>query len=295
LPNLTYIFHTTNADALLFNTGIQIMIEALFEKLHGALSENTLRAYRGDYNHFTTWCQEHDIEPLAHEPTAMLNYLTHMATQSSVATIVRRLASLSSLFKYLCLTDTTKNIDVCLTLKKIKRQKGTAQLQAEPLTKAHIEKMLPHCGTGIVRLRNQVLLHIGHQTMRRRSELCRFRFEDIIELPGKRYGILLRFSKTDQNGKGKTLPLTPEIFDLLMKWRETAGEGYILRGIYKGDNINQSLNSSSINKIIQAIQRKSNIKTRTPFSGHSFRVGGALDLLMACMYTAWHNQKAVTR
>jgi hypothetical protein len=52
--------------------------------------------------------------------------------------------------------------------------------------------------------------------MRRRSELCRFRFEDIIELPGKRYGIVLRFSKTDQNGKGKTLPLTQEIFDLLM-------------------------------------------------------------------------------
>ena len=76
------------------------MIEALFEKLHGALSENTLRAYRSDYTHFTTWCQEHEVEPLAHEPTAMMNYLTHMASQSSVATIVRRLASLSSLFKY---------------------------------------------------------------------------------------------------------------------------------------------------------------------------------------------------
>ena len=65
-----------------------------------------------------------------------------------------------------------------------------------------------------------------------------------------------------------------------MKWREKAGEGY-LRGIYKGNNINQSLKSSSINKIIQVIQRKSNIKTSIPFSGHSFRVGGALDLLMA--------------
>jgi len=40
------------------------MIEALFEKLHGALSENTLRAYRGDYNHFITWCQEHRLKKL---------------------------------------------------------------------------------------------------------------------------------------------------------------------------------------------------------------------------------------
>jgi site-specific recombinase XerD len=257
------------------------MIEALFEKLNGALSKNTLRAYRSDYTHFTTWCQKQDVEPLAHEPTAMLDYLTHMASQSSVATIVRRLASLSSIFKYLCITDTTKDIDVCLALKKIKRHKGTAQQQAEPLTKSHIEKMLPHCGKGIVGLRNQVLLHLGHQTMRRRSELCRFRFADITELPGNRYGIRLRFSKTDQTGKGKTLPLTQNIFELLMQWREKTGEGYILRGINKGNGISQSLDPSSINHIIQAIQRKSQIKTRIPFSGHSFRVGGALDLLMA--------------
>ena len=46
--------------------------------------------------------------------------------------------------------------------------------------------MLPHCGKGVVGMRNRVLLMLGHQTMRRRSELCRFRFEDIAELPGNR-------------------------------------------------------------------------------------------------------------
>lgn len=255
-------------------------IEALFEKLNGALAENTLRAYRSDYNHFANWCQEKHIDPLNHEPSAMLGYLLHMSTQSSVATIIRRLATLSSIYKYLCLIDTTKDIDVCLTLKKIKRQKGTAQQQAEPLTQAHIKKMLPHCGKGIVKLRNQVLLHLGHQTMRRRSELCRFRFEDIIELPGSRYGIRLRFSKTDQTGNGKTLPLTKEVYELLMRWREKAGDGYILRGVNKGNRISKSLDPSSINQIVQDIQHASRIKTDPPFSGHSFRVGGALDLLM---------------
>ncbi len=149
------------------------MIDELFEKLNGALSENTLRAYRSDYAHFEYWCQQRDIDPLAHEPDKMLEYLQSMASQHAVATIVRRLASLSSIFKYLCLTDTTRDIDVCLALKKIKRQKGTAQQQAEPLTKAHIEKMLPHCGKGVMGMRNRVLLMLGHQTMRRRSELCR--------------------------------------------------------------------------------------------------------------------------
>ena len=176
------------------------MIEELFEKLNGALSENTLRAYRSDYAHFEHWCYPQDINPLAHEPEKMLEYLQSMASQHAVATIVRRLASLSSIFKYLCLTDTTKDIDVTLALKKIKRQKGTVQQQAEPLTKAHIKNMLPHCGRGVVRMRNQVLLLLGHQTMRRRIELCRFRFEDVVELPGNRFGIKLKFSKTDQTG-----------------------------------------------------------------------------------------------
>jgi site-specific recombinase XerD len=259
------------------------IIEALFEKLNGALSENTLRAYRSDYAHFEYWCQQRDINPLSNEPGKMLEYLQSMAAQHAVATIIRRLASLSSIFKYLCLSDTTKDIDVCLALKKIKRQKGTAQQQAEPLTNAHIKKMLPHCGKGVVGMRNRVLLMLGHQTMRRRSELCRFKFEDIVELPGNRYGIKLKFSKTNQTGRGKTLPLTEDIYDLLMKWKHKAGEGYILRSIDKGNNIKDSLEPSSINLIMQDIQHISRIKTNIPFSGHSFRVDGALDLLMAGM------------
>jgi integrase len=72
--------------------------------------------------------------------------------------------------------------------------------------------------------------------MRRRSELCRFRFADITELPGNRYGIRLRFSKTDQTGKGKTLPLTQNIFELLMQWREKVKSkpGYLFLDIHFG-------------------------------------------------------------
>ena len=78
------------------------MIEELFEKLNGALSENTLRAYRSDYTHFTIWCQEHNVLPLSHSPSEILKYLNSMADKNAVTTIIRRLASLSSLFNYLC-------------------------------------------------------------------------------------------------------------------------------------------------------------------------------------------------
>ncbi|MGJ8682695.1 hypothetical protein [Paraglaciecola sp.] len=59
-----------------------------------------------------------------------------------------------------------------------------------------------------------------------------------------------------------------------------AGDSYILRGINKYNNIMERLASSSVNHIVQEIQTRSNVETKNPFSGHSFRVGGALDLVM---------------
>jgi len=64
-------------------------------------------------------------------------------------------------------------------------------------------------------LRDQVLLHLGYETMRRRSELCRFKFEDVELLPNGRAGIRLAFSKTDQFGSGKLISISKELHDLI--------------------------------------------------------------------------------
>lgn len=279
-----------------------ITINLLFEKLNGALAKNTIRSYRHDYYHFANWCEKREIDVLEHEPNQLIDYIEELAVNKTTATVVRRLASISSIFKFLMQPDPVKHPDVYLTIKKIKRQKGTAQTQAEPLTKVLIQKMLPHCGKGITGLRNTVLLHLGNETMRRRSELCQFTFDDIRIMPGNRYGIQLRFSKTDQTGKGKTLPITESLYDLLMKWQKRVGDGYILRGLTRGNTVKKSLNPSSINVILKDIQYFSRIKTDNPLSGHSFRVGGALDLLMQGMSMekimlrgGWDSESSVIR
>ena len=101
-----------------------------------------------------------------------------------------------------------------------------------------------------------------------------------VTVDSERYAMNLRFSKTDQNGRGKAIPISKELYELLMTWKDLAGEGYILRGINKYNNIMKKLTSSSVNRIVQDIQARSDMETEYPFSGHSFRVGGALDLLM---------------
>jgi hypothetical protein len=68
--------------------------------------------------------------------------------------------------------------------------------------------------------------------MRRRSELCTFKFEDIYKGANAKPAIRLNFSKADQFGVGKILPISQELFNLLENWRSMiSDEGYILRSI----------------------------------------------------------------
>ena len=117
--------------------------------------------------------------------------------------------------------------------------------------------------------------------MRRRSELCAFKFEDICKGANGKPAIQLNFSKTDQFGTGKILPISQELFDLLEKWRSMiSDEGYILRSINRHGHIGEKLHPASISTILKALQKDLNMDSdEQPLSGHSFRVGAALDLL----------------
>ena len=161
------------------------------------------------------------------------------------------------------------------------RKIGRAQQQATPLTKQLLNQLLSNCDDSVRGLRNQVLLKLGYETMRRRSELCAFKFEDICKGANGKPAIRLNFSKTDQFGTGKILPISQELFDLLEKWRSMiSDEGYILRSISRHGHIGINLHPASVSTLLKALQTElEDTATTKPLSGHSFRVGAALDLL----------------
>jgi integrase len=130
-------------------------------------------------------------------------------------------------------------------------------------------------------VRNQVLLRLGYETMRRRSELCAFKFEDICKGANGKPVITLTFSKTDQFGTGKILPISQELFDLLEKWRSIiSDEGYILRSINRHGHFGNNLHPASVSTILKGLQKNLKMDSdEQSLSGHSFRVGAALDLL----------------
>ena len=57
-------------------------------------------------------------------------------------------------------------------------------------------------------------------------------------------------------------------------------EGYILRSINRHGHFGSNLNPASISTILKALQKDLKMNSdEQPLSGHSFRVGAALDLL----------------
>ena len=258
------------------------MIDDILAKFDGAFAGNTIRAYRSDFIQYQAWCSHNNIDSIPATADAMAQYVDYLATVKKSATIRRRINSLGTVLKLSKHHDPTKQPEVILAIKRMHRKIGRAQQQATPLTKPLLNKLLSNCDNNSVRgLRNQVLLRLGYETMRRRSELCVFKFEDICKGANRKPAIRLNFSKTDQFGTGKILPISQELFDLLEKWRSMiSDEGYILRSISRHGHIGENLNPASISTILKALQKDLKMNSdEQPLSGHSFRVGAALDLL----------------
>ena len=257
------------------------MIDNIFAKFDGAFAKNTIRAYRSDFTQYQNWCLENGLAPIPATAITMAMYVDYLSENNKSATIRRRVNSLGTVLKLSKNFDPTKRPEVILALKRMHRKIGRAQQQATPLTKPLLNQLLSNCDDSLRGLRNQVLLTLGYETMRRRSELCAFKFEDICQAPNGKPAIRLNFSKTDQYGTGKVLPISDDLLELIEKWREVVDtDDYILRSVNRHGHIGDSLNPASISTILKAIQeRTSGAAKIKPLSGHSFRVGAALDLL----------------
>ena len=130
-----------------------------------------------------------------------------------------------------------------------------AQRQATPLNKPLLNQLLSNSDNSLRGLRNKVLLRIGYKTVRQRSELRAFKFEDIDQTHNGKPIPKFNFSKTDQYGAGKVFPISDEILKLIDKWRGIVSEeGYILRATDRHDHITNNLNPARISAILETLQ-----------------------------------------
>jgi integrase len=242
-------------------------------------SKNTLRAYNCAWRSFGAWCASHGTTPLRPDREALVGlYIGSIADQLKPASISAAIAGLRHHYHTQSLSLDTGHPAITATLKGIRRAKGTRQVRKTPLLVPDLQSMVAALPETPMGARDRALLLLGFAGAFRRSELVSLQVEDL-ELTSEGYRVLLRKSKTDQEGMGvekaipcgtnpSTCPVTA-----VKGWLEASGieEGPLFRSINRHGRLGASLSDRSVAEVIK---RNPALEGRSAdFSGHSLRAG----------------------
>jgi site-specific recombinase XerD len=165
----------------------------------------TKRAYRTDWNSFTSWCRSRGIEPLGAAPGMVATYLAAEAMSGrKPSTIARRAAAIRYAHTLSGLDSPTVSHEVGVTLQGIRRTLGTAPGQKTAATAALVRLMADQIPPGVRGERDRAIIILGFAGAFRRSELVALNVSDIREeADGLR--IMIRESKGDQEKAGQEI------------------------------------------------------------------------------------------
>ena len=119
--------------------------------VQASVADNTRRAYRSDLDHFAAWGGT-----LPGEPALVASYLAAHSASLSVATLVRRVATISKAHQAQGLANPCRSEIVRATLRGVKRTRGTAQREAKPLLREDLFRVLDFMGEGVKDARDRV-------------------------------------------------------------------------------------------------------------------------------------------
>lgn len=241
-----------------------------------SIADNTRRAYRSDLAHFEAWGGD-----VPASPKVVASYLAAHADTLSVATLVRRVATISKAHEARQLPNPCRSEIVRATLRGVKRLRGSAQREAKPLMREELFLIVDALGDGPKDVRDRALLFIGFAGGLRRSELVGL---DCADVEHVRQGVIvmLRRSKTDQDGAGRKIGIPygrtrhcpVAAFDAWLALSRIES-GPIFRPIDRHGHIHADrLSGDAVSLIIRERLAAIDIDP-AGFSGHSLRAGFA--------------------
>ena len=268
-------------------TDIKKLQEETLKNLKNSKAQNTVRAYKSDFEDFGLFCVKNGFKNLPSEPKVISLYLTYLASKKiKISTIKRRLVSIGVIHKMKGYYLDTKHPIIIENFMGIKRAIGTNQRGKKPLLindlKALIDVINKENISDLKKLRDTSLLLLGFAGGFRRNELISLDIEDI-EFVFEGMKVTLKKSKTDQFGEGfvKGIPHFENYLYCpvknLKKWLNMSKIKYgpIFTRFSKGTKVtNTRLTDQSVALIIKEYLSKAGIDSKN-YSGHSLRSGFA--------------------
>ena len=251
----------------------------------GAFSGNTERALKSDLAIFAEWCAERGKRALPATPETVAAFIDAKAELRAPATVRRYVTSIAIAHRALGLEKTLTGPPVRLALQRMHRKKGRRQGQAAGLTWPLRQRLLEATGDRLIDDRNRALLATAYDTMLRRGELTSLQTVDLFEEVQGDGSLLVRRSKTDDEGRGEIVWVGPDTMRLLRTWLDRAGiaDGMLFRSIGKGGRIGKRLHPGQVPRLFKAMAREAGLPEAVAagLSGHSARVGAAQDMVAA--------------
>ena len=266
---------------------IKALQEETLLNLQSLKANNTVRAYKSDFNHFGLFCSQNGFKSLPSEPKVISLYLTYLSTKDvKMSTIKRRLVSIGVIHKLKGHYLDTKHPSIIENIMGIKRRKGSKQNGKKPILISSLKKIINVIDQKITqeikKLRDRTIILIGFSGGFRRNEIVSLDYEDL-DFVSEGLKINLRRSKTDQFGEGlvKALPYfdNPQYCPVnsLQKWIQISKitSGPLFRRFTKGSNLSENrLTDQTVALLIKKYLRLADIDSKN-YSGHSLRSGFA--------------------
>ena len=268
-------------------TDIKALQEETLINLQSSKANNTLRAYKSDFNDFSLFCVKNGFKSLPSDPKVVSLYLTYLSSKDAkMSTLKRRLVSIGVIHKLKGHYLDTKHPSIIENIMGIKRRKGSIQLSKKPLLINYLKELINAIDKQkkeeIKKFRDRSIILIGFSGGFRRNEIVSLDYEDL-DFVTEGLKINLRRSKTDQFGEGfkKALPY----FDnsqycpvvSLKKWIEVSKitSGPVFRRFTKGSRLsNNRLTDQTVALLIKEYLKLAGIDSKN-YSGHSLRSGFA--------------------
>ena len=268
-------------------TDLKALQEETILNLQSSKANNTVRAYKSDFNDFGLFCAQNGLKSLPSEPKIVSLYLTHLSTKEvKMSTLKRRLVSIGVIHKLKGHYLDTKHPSIIENIMGIKRRKGSVQKGKKPILINSLKKIINVIDElktdEIKKIRDRTIILIGFSGGFRRNEIVSLDYDDLDFVP-EGLKITLKRSKTDQFGEGtlKGLPY----FDSsqycpvlsLKKWIETSNinSGPLFRRFSKGSKLTENkLTDQTVALLIKKYLNLAGIDSKN-YSGHSLRSGFA--------------------
>jgi integrase len=269
-----------------------------FGRAERAMAPRTIAALRSDGRLFAGWCAGRGLSWLPAEPTTVAAFVDAVGASRKPATIKRYLVSIAAWHAAADLANPCRSLTVRMAARAHARARTVRQRQAKPVGEKEIDAILAAVGSGaqtphrdLIGLRDSALLLVARDTLCRASEVVALRWEDLEDGEDGEGSILVRRSKTDQEGAGAARFFADDTMRALAAWRTAIGRAidpatravvpsspFVFRHLSRR-GYGPALSPTSYAAIVKA--RSASIGLSGAYSGHSTRVGGAQDLVAA--------------